>query len=336
MANIAPGAVLVFDSGAAQETIVVASATATSFTTTTTKSHDGSATPFPIVNDPGLPTALTALAAASQQAVAPFFAKYPELQALYTAYAASTAPLQTRRTTLLESFLPTLIGLRKAEQALAAITAQIGCDPSFAPALLQDATVLHADADAALPAVIDLTGIEDGGLTAELFLGNDPSQPPDQTIPAVGPVSYSQTATLGGAIAAGAVITTTINGQAVAYTTTATDTALDDLAGQIAAAINAFTTVDPTSQLPINKLVTASASGAVVVIQPSPSLTLTAASVFTLACTSSIAGLTYTAGQSVAAQARAAAPSPAAGAASSRRLRPATMTSLWSPTPALL
>ena len=283
MANIVPGAVLVLDSGAAQETIVVTSVTATSFAATTTKPHNGSATPFPIVNDPGLPTALTKLAAASQQAVAPFFARYPELLALYDAYAASTAPLQTRRTTLLASFLPTLINLRKVEQALAAITAQIGCDPSFAPVLLQHATILHADVDPTLPAVADLTGIETGGLTAELFLGNDPKQPPDQTIPAVGPVAYIQTATLAGTITAGTVITTTINGQAIVYTVTSADTGLDELAGQVAAAINAGTS-----------LATAAASGATIDIEPSQPLTAT--SLFTLACTSSASGLTYTAG----------------------------------------
>ena len=297
MANIVPNTVLVIDSGAVQETIVVASVTATSFAATTTQSHNGSGTPFPIVNDPNLPATLAQLAAASQAAVAPFFAKYPELQPLYTTYAASTAPLQTRLTTLLKSFLPTLTDLRKVEQALAAITAQIGCDPSFAPALLQDAAILHAEADAALPAVTDVTGIETGGLTAKLFLGNDPTHlPPGQIVQAVGPVAYVQTATLAGTISGNAVITTTINGQAIAYTTKATDTSLDELAGQIAAAINAFTTVDPATQLPINKLVAASASGAVVVIQPSASLTLTAISVFTLTCNSSVAGLTYTAG----------------------------------------
>jgi hypothetical protein len=296
MTNIAAGAVLVIDSGAAQETVVVASVSTppTSFTTTTAQAHNGTATPFPIVNDPSLPTALTALAAASQQAVAPFFAKYPELEALYAAYATSTASVQTRRETLLATFLPTLIQLRKIEQALAAITAQIGCDPSFASALLQDAVILHMDGDPTQPAVADLTGIEAGGLTAELFLGNDPTKPPDQTVPAVGPVTYAQTVTLGGAPAVGAVITTTINGQAVAYTAAPTDTDLDGLAAQVAAAINACTTVDPTSKLAINKLVVASTSGATVIV--SPSQPLTATGLLRLACASSIAGLTCTVG----------------------------------------
>jgi len=171
MTNIAPGAVLVIDSGAAQETVVVASVTATTFTTTTALPHDGSSTPFPIVSDPSLPAALAALAAASQQAVAPFFAKYQNLQGLYTNYMTSTDPLPARRQTLLASFLPTLIQLRKVEQALAEITAQIGCDPSFAQALLQDAAIMHADADPAEPAVADLGYPADQRLVATVVLG---------------------------------------------------------------------------------------------------------------------------------------------------------------------
>jgi hypothetical protein len=105
-----------------------ATTTATSFTTATTKPHVGNAgTPFAIVNDPGAPSLATALAnleAAGQQAVAPFFATYPELQPLYAAYTASTDPVQTKRTTLLASFLPTLKRERKEEQALASITAR--------------------------------------------------------------------------------------------------------------------------------------------------------------------------------------------------------------------
>jgi hypothetical protein len=239
---------------------------------------------------------LTQLVAASQQAVVPFFAKFPELLAPYNAYIASTAPVQTRRDNLLASLLPTLVRLRKVEQALSGVTAQIGCDPSFALALMQDAVVLHTDTDPTQPAVADLTGIETGGLTAQLFLGNDPTKPADQTIPAVGPITYAQTATLGGAPAAGAVITTTINGQAISYTATASDTDLPTLAVQ-AAAINAATTFDPTSQLPINKLVTAMAQGPVVIVAPSQPLTGT--SVFSLACASSVAGVTYTAGSQV-------------------------------------
>ena len=79
MTNIHPSSVLVLDSGASQETVVVAAATATDFTTTTTLPHNGTATPFAIVSEPSLSLALAGLAAVGEQAVAPFFATYPEL-----------------------------------------------------------------------------------------------------------------------------------------------------------------------------------------------------------------------------------------------------------------
>ena len=116
MANIVAGTVLVIDSGAAQEALVVVSVTATTFTTTTSQAHNGTATPFAIKNDPNLPGQLAALAAASQQAVAPFFDTYPELWPLYNDYVASTDPSPTRRETLLSNFLPTLKRVRKSEQ----------------------------------------------------------------------------------------------------------------------------------------------------------------------------------------------------------------------------
>ena len=129
---------------------------------------------------------MASLATASQQAVGPFFATYPELLPLYTAYVASSAdPAQDKRTALLASFLPVLKDKRKQEQALAAITSAAGTDPSFAAALLQDPTILHADADVTLPAVSDLMAIENQGLSAQFFLGNDPAAPPDQVIDAV-------------------------------------------------------------------------------------------------------------------------------------------------------
>jgi hypothetical protein len=56
MANIVAGSVLVIDTGPAQETVVVTSVTlAPCFTTTTVNAHNGTTTPFPIVNDPSLP-----------------------------------------------------------------------------------------------------------------------------------------------------------------------------------------------------------------------------------------------------------------------------------------
>ncbi len=150
--------------------------------------------------DAALVAALPTLANLSQQAVAPFFARYPELLPPYQNYMAALAggtPLADCRTALLAAILPALIRLRKIEQALAEVTAQTGCDPSFADALLQDALVLHADGDPTRPAVGDLTAIEAGGLTAQLFLHNDQTQPADVTIAASGPVAYPASSSAG-------------------------------------------------------------------------------------------------------------------------------------------
>ncbi len=198
--------------------------------------------------------AVANLAAANQQSTGPFFASYPELLPLYTAFVASSDPAQTKRSTLLASFLPILKTKRKQEQAIAAITSAAAVDPSFAPALLQDPTILHADADVTLPAVTDLAAIENQGLSAQFFLGNNLAASPDQVVDSVAALSYYQTATISGPITTGDVMTTTINGVPIAYTVGSAaaavppagpaDTTPSGLAGNVAAAINAATAIN--------------------------------------------------------------------------------------------
>ncbi len=218
MTNIWPGATLVIDTGPSQETVLVATTTATTFTADTANAHDGSGTPFAIVNGPALPAALGALAVANQQAVASFFAAYPELAALYMSYAASSAPAQAKRETLLAAFLPVLKAKRKQQQALASITAAAGSDPSFATTVLRDATILHSSGDATAPAAADLTAIDTDGLSAEFFLTNDTAAPPDDQVDSVPSLAYAQTATIGGTVAIGDVLTTTLGGVAIPFT----------------------------------------------------------------------------------------------------------------------
>lgn len=73
-----------------------------------------------------------------------------------------------------------------------------------------------------------------------------------------GPVAASQTVTIGGTFAAGAVITVTIGGTAVSYTVVSGDSTNAGAATSAAAAINAATSV--------NTLVKASASSGVITI----------------------------------------------------------------------
>jgi hypothetical protein len=71
----------------------------------------------------------------------------------------------------------------------------------------------------------------------------------------------SQSATVAGAIATGDVLIARINTVPIPYTTVASDTNAAELATSIAQRINATTTADPWSGLPINNVVTASTDG---------------------------------------------------------------------------
>jgi ABC toxin N-terminal region/Neuraminidase-like domain/Putative peptidoglycan binding domain len=224
-------------------------------------------------NVPALLAALGDLALANQQMVGPFFATYPELRPLYTAFESSTAPVQQKRSALLANFLPALIQKRNQEQALATVTAASGNDPSFANELLEDPTILHAATDGTAPIVIDLTALNRPGLAGQIFLANSLAGPPDILLDA-DPVNYSpstisaqQTATVSGSITTSDVLTTVINGVSIGYTVPAANHTAADVAAGIAAAITATTTPDPFSGLPMNDVVRATASEGVVTVQ---------------------------------------------------------------------
>ncbi|MFE6903603.1 neuraminidase-like domain-containing protein [Streptomyces sp. NPDC057717] len=104
-----------------------------------------------------------------QKIVKPFFARYPELQTLYEAYAASTDPPERKRSRLLANFLPTLKRRRKRQQALQVISAAAKTDVAFATAVLDAVAVLHAVADTTLPALDDLVAVEQPGLAATFY-----------------------------------------------------------------------------------------------------------------------------------------------------------------------
>jgi hypothetical protein len=292
MINIAPGAVLLIDSGAHAELVVVSATTATSFTADLALAHDGTVTPFAIVNDPSLPAAIDALGLANQQVVGPFFAQYPELLPLYNGFVAANEPLAQRYTDLLASFLPILKGERKRQQALSDISGAIGQDPSFATALLQSAAVIHASGDPTSPAAVDLTGVETGGLSAQIHLDGNPAGPNPQTGDISSAIQFAQIAVLSGALTVGATVTTLIDGVSVPYVVTTTDVDFPTLAGSVAKAISIATAIDPKSGAPIGSVIAASAAGpAVVLTARSPA---NAQASFTLTCNSSSAGLVYT------------------------------------------
>src|SRR5208337_1047452 len=139
--------------------------------------------------------ALTALQAANAQAVDAFFTTYDNpalcLWSLFKTYVAAANPTKAL-TTLLNGLLPVLGDLRKQEQALACATTAAGCDPSFAPALLDVAAVMPAVNPATAPAaaVADLTAIGQGGLSVQFFLTNNPSAAADKTVPVTPSLTY--------------------------------------------------------------------------------------------------------------------------------------------------
>ena len=120
----------------------------------------------------GLPvdliTAIGQLFTEAADAESAFFAAHHELQPLYLAYLASTDPVPTRRAALLAAVLPELIDRRKRQQALLTAASAAGADPTYAEALLDDRTVLHASDDAR-PALDDLIAAPEPGLTARFY-----------------------------------------------------------------------------------------------------------------------------------------------------------------------
>ena len=295
MTNIVVNTALLLDTGAAQETIVVSATTATTFTASLANPHNGTTTPFAIVNDPSLTAAINTLVLANQQAVVPFFAQYPELQAIYVSFASSSLSLPDRYTALLAQFLPILVAARKQEQALSDVSQAIGQDTSFATALLQDPRILASGSNSANPALDDFLAIQTGGLTAAYHLdGKLVGGTAPQSVDAVGPIQFAQSGLLAGTIAAGITLTTTINGVAVAYVTQATDTDLATIAGEIATQINTSSAIDPVTKLSIGNLVSATSAGAAVIVVSTAPADPSKATTF--ACASSSATLTYTAG----------------------------------------
>jgi hypothetical protein len=137
-------------------------------------------------------TAVDALFAENQALVTLFFARYPELRPLHDAYVASTDPIERRRTALLEAFLPGLKRRRKQQQALLSIGAATETDVGLATAVLDDATVLHAAADPARPALDDLTAVETRGLTARIFHAATATGTPNLVRPAEANLDYAQ------------------------------------------------------------------------------------------------------------------------------------------------
>jgi hypothetical protein len=110
--------------------------------------------------DASLQAAVAALQKSASDAVAPYFAQFPDWEGWLDTYAGSPDTPEKKRATLLAAMLPELKRLRKREQALAAISASARTDLAFTTALLDEADVLNAAASTMLSALDDFTAFE--------------------------------------------------------------------------------------------------------------------------------------------------------------------------------
>ncbi len=139
--------------------------------------------------------AVNALYSANQAAISPFFVRYPELLTLYSAYATSSDAPETKRTVLLNNFLPELKKRRKRQQALIAVSSVARTESVFAQAILDDVTVLHAITDNTRSALDDLTALETPGLSAQFFWRDTATGSADLNIDSVPSLAYATTGT---------------------------------------------------------------------------------------------------------------------------------------------
>ena len=284
MANIQAGSVLVIDSGATQEVVTVTASTATTFTATTVNPHDGTTTPFPIVDYAEGGTGrgwlnLLPVAPIAGSATAPL-----NPPPSYTADAQTTASQTTTVAGTIKTgdvLTTTINATNIAYTVTAADTSAAVLASHIAAAINSAATpdtngfpvnqVVSASAGAA---VITISSLGPG-----FTLACSVSAVATETYTAGPAVPATQTAAVSGQLPAGDLVITTINSVTVEYKVVSADSTAAILAGHIAAAINATTTVDSFTGQPLNALVQAASAGGVITIRA-----LATGMAFTMSC----------------------------------------------------
>ncbi len=130
----------------------------------------------------------------TQDVMGSFFARYPELRALYDAYVASPAPPEKKRRELLAGFRPELSRIRKQQQALQRVSAAVSIDLPFTQGLLSPPATpyaLHAAGHSHRPALADIVGMETQGLAVQFFFRNTATGNVDKEDPAAAILDYS-------------------------------------------------------------------------------------------------------------------------------------------------
>lgn len=119
--------------------------------------------------------AIDKLYAANKKIVGPFFTRYAELLPLYDAFVLSSDPPETKRDTLLATFLPDLISRRQIQQTLQSVGEAAQTDRAFAETLLNPSppdSGLYSAVKAGHPALEDLLALETRGLSVQFYDGS--------------------------------------------------------------------------------------------------------------------------------------------------------------------
>ncbi len=119
-----------------------------------------------------------------------FFDRFPDLEALYTAFATSPDPLEARMSALLADFLPALRRKLKRQAVRQIASGQIGAELALTDALLEQPDLLHAAADPADPLIADFLNVETSGASVDYFFADTAAGAPDLSSEAVPGIDY--------------------------------------------------------------------------------------------------------------------------------------------------
>ena len=134
--------------------------------------------------------AVQALYDAARAQFQAFFERFPDLEALYTAFAASPAPLEARMSALLADFLPALRSRLKRQGVRQIVSGQIGTELALTDALLEQPDLLHAATGPGDPLIADFLNLEVAGASVDYFFADAAAGPPDLSSEAAPGIDY--------------------------------------------------------------------------------------------------------------------------------------------------
>lgn len=139
-------------------------------------------------------SAVDALFALSQDALASFFGLHPELKPPYDTYVASPDPVDVKRTALLNTFQPQLAALRKREQAIQKLSTASAFSIQSTQAFLDPVSQplpLHSHVSITRPLLDDFIAIGTPGLAVQFFNNDTATGPVASTLDAAPNLAYA-------------------------------------------------------------------------------------------------------------------------------------------------